>query len=200
MRKLSIVFSIVLLSVVFTALSAESNGQREPDLSGRIDNLPDPLTNKLLELREQALQAKLNGKAYGKVHEVARGQFVELEREGEGAVWTVLGEFADVKHNSIPQPDRTLNNTTIWRPDFSPAYYMDMLFDESPLGNSMRKFYIEQSSGRYAVHGDVTDWVTVPGVAADYDYPQKGRAVWNFIKDSVKAWYTAQIAAGKTRC
>ena len=29
----------------------------------------------------------------------------------------------------------------------------------------MRNFYIEQSSGRYTVHGDVTDWVPVPGNA-----------------------------------
>jgi immune inhibitor A len=160
--------------------------------------VPDPLTDKKLELREQALEAKLHGKAYGRVHEVARGQFVELVREGEGAVWTVMGDFADLTHNHIAQPDRSVNNTTLWVPDFSRDHMMGLLFDENLGANSMRNFYIEQSSGRYAVHGDVTDWVLVPGNAADYDYPQKGRAVWNFIKDSVNAWYAGQIAAGKT--
>ena len=45
----------------------------------------------------------------------------ELEREGEGALWTVLGEFADLKHNAIPQPDRAVDNSTIWAPDFNQA-------------------------------------------------------------------------------
>ena len=53
------------------------------------------------------------------IHEVARGQYVEFAREGEGAIWTVLGEFADLLHNNIPEPNRAVNNTTIWVPDFS---------------------------------------------------------------------------------
>ena len=83
----------------------------------REDNRPDPLTSEQLALKEQAMEAKLNGKAWGKTHEVARGQFVELEREGEGALWTVIGEFADMSHNGIPEPDRTVDNTTLWVPD-----------------------------------------------------------------------------------
>ena len=39
------------------------------------------------------MQAMLHGKAFGKTHEVARGQYVELAREGEDPVWTVFGEF-----------------------------------------------------------------------------------------------------------
>jgi immune inhibitor A len=166
------------------------------------DNRPDPLTTKQAELKEKALEAKLNGKAYGKTHEVARGQFVELAREGEGVIWTVLGEFADFPHNNIAEPDRAYDNTTIWVPDFSRDYFMDLLFAEGPGVNSMRNFYIEQSSNRYTVHGDVTDWAQVPGVACDYDDgdPGPGDAyhVWQFLIDSVNGWYDAQIAAGKT--
>ena len=40
---------------------------------------------------------------------------------------------------------------------------LDLLFDERPGEISMRNFYIEQSQNRYAVNGDVTDWVQVPG-------------------------------------
>ena len=69
----------------------------------------------------------------------------------------------------MPEPDRTVDNTTIWVPDFSRDYYMDMLFAEGPGVNSMRNYYIEQSSNRYTVHGDVTDWIPVPGAAATYD-------------------------------
>ena len=42
----------------------------------------------------------------------------------------------------------------------------------------------------------------VPGDAWTYDddleSPEGGNAVWYFLKDSVNAWYDAQIAAGKT--
>jgi immune inhibitor A len=168
----------------------------------RIDNRMDPLTAKQLELRQQGLQAKLAGKAKGKSYEAAKGQYVQLEREGEGALWTVLGEFADLKHNEIPEPDRIVDNTTLWKTDFNRESYLSMLFDESPGANSMRNFYIEQSSNRYTVHGDVTDWISVPGEAATYDddleSPLGGNAVWYFLKDSVNGWYASQIADGKT--
>ncbi len=166
------------------------------------DNRPDPLTTKQAKLKEKALEAKLNGKAYGRTHEVARGQFVELEREGEDPVWTVLGEFSDFSHNSIAQPDRDFDNSTIWTADFNRDYYMDMLFAEGEGANSMRNFYIEQSSNRYTVYGDVTDWVSLPGVACDYDDGDPGPgdafSVWQFLIDSLAGWYDMQIAAGMT--
>ncbi len=196
-----VILALLVIAIVPIASAAPNLSigvNEDPTDVQKEDNLPDPLTTKQLELKQQALDAKLNGKAYGKTHEVARGQYVELAREGEGAIWTVMGDFADLSHNNIPQPNRTVDNTTLWVPDFSRDHMMDLLFNDTPGANSMRNFYIEQSSGRYAVHGDVTDWATVPGVAADYDYPQKGTAVWNFIGDSVDAWYNDQIAAGMT--
>ncbi len=196
-RKVWIILTVALLSAVFTALYANDPGQGEPAQAGRTDNLPDPLTDRQLELRGQALDAKLNGKAYGKIQQVARGQYVELAREGEGSIWTVLGEFADFQHNHIVQPDRAVNNTTIWVPDFSRDYFMKLLFEESPGANSMRNFYIEQSSNRYTVHGDVTDWIPVPKNAAYYD-DNPDQNVWFFLQDTVNGWYNAQKAAGKT--
>ncbi len=177
--------------------SGGKDGQPEKE-----DNRPDPLTTRQAELKEKALEAKLNGKAYGKTHEVARGQYVELERQGEDAIWTVLGEFSDFPHNRIAEPDRSYDNTTIWTSDFNRDYFMNMLFADSPGANSMRNFYIEQSSNRYTVNGDVTDWVALPGLACDYDDgdPGPGDAtdVWQFLIDSINGWHDAQIAAGKT--
>ncbi len=210
-RCLRITFSVLLILAMLVIAFAPAAGAA-PNLSGganddpnfvqREDNLPDPLTTRQLGLKQQALEAKLNGKAYGKTQEVARGQYVELAREGEGALWTVLGEFADFHHNNIAQPDRAVNNTTIWVPDFSRNYFMDLLFNAAPGANSMRNFYIEQSSNRYTVHGDVTDWVTAPGLACDYDDgdpgPGDAQHIWQFLIDTVNAWYDAQIAAGKT--
>src|SRR5512136_1247374 len=105
-RKLWILLTIVLLFAISAApIQASGRGGRDqPDPAGRNDNKPDPLTTKQLELKEKAIEAKLNGKAYGKTHQVARGQYVELVREGEGALWTLLGEFADLSHNTLPEP------------------------------------------------------------------------------------------------
>ena len=188
----------VLPGAALAAPMASSGVGDDPTFVQKEDNRPDPLTTQQLELKKRALDAKINGKAKGKVHEVARGQYVELAREGEGALWTVLGEFADLSHNTMPQPDRAVNNTDIWVPDFSRDYYMDLLFNDAPGANSMRNFYIEQSSNRYTVHGDVTDWVGVPGDAWTYDDDISGPAVWQFLIDSVNGWYAAQIAVDKT--
>ncbi len=198
MKKLVTILSsmALLLSLAGTALAvpAENGGRGNGQ---KLDNRPDPLTTKQLDLRKTGLDAKLNGKAKGKTYEVAPGQFVQLAREGEGALWTVLGEFSDFSHNSMPAPDRTVDNTTIWVGDFNRDYYMDMLFNDAPGANSMRNFYIEQSSGRYTVHGDVTDWVEVPGDHTVYD-DNPDSNVWAFLQDSIDGWYNNMIADGKT--
>jgi immune inhibitor A len=192
---LAAVLALAVAGVALAMPNADGDGGMAP--APKIDNKSDPLTAQQQALKQKALEAKLNGKAYGKVAEVARGQYVELAREGEGVLWTVLGEFADLAHNTIPEPDRAYDNTSIWVPEFSRDYYMDLLFNGTKGANSMRNYYIEQSSNRYTVHGDVTDWVTVPGNAADYD-DNPDSNVWYFLEDSLNGWYAAQIAAGKT--
>jgi immune inhibitor A len=200
---------VVALLVCLAPSAAFAAGpivESEPQPVLKIDDRLDPLTAQQRALRQQALQAILKGearaKANGNAHQVANGQYVELERLGEDPVWTVLGEFADFPHNSIAEPDRSVDNSTIWAPDFSRDYFMDMLFAEGEGDNSMRQYYIEQSSNRYTVHGDVTDWIPLPGDACDYDDgdPGPGNAywVWQFLQDSIDGWYDAQIAAGKT--
>lgn len=192
-----IVFSVLVAVGLAGRLEAASSPVMKdaPNVRVQEDNRPDPLTTHQLQLREQALPAKLQGKAPGRVKEVARGQYVELQREGERAVWTVLGEFADLSHNAIPAPDRSVDNSTLWASDFNRDYYLDLLFGEAPGANSMRAYYIEQSSGRFAFHGDVTDWVPVPGGAKTYD---DDLGTWQFLEDCVNGWYATQIAAGKT--
>lgn len=178
----------------YAVTDRDGNVEEGVEEAPKMDNKPDPLTTAQLELKGKALESKLSGKDAGNTVEVAKGQFVELAREGEGAIWTVLGEFADLAHNTLPAPDRAVNNTTIWVPDFSSEYYMDILFNDA---NSMRNYYIEQSSNRYTVHGDVTDWVLVPQNHIYYnDDPDSN--VWYFLEDSVNGWYDSQIAAGKT--
>jgi len=63
----------------------------------------------------------------------------------------------------------------------------------------MRNYYLEQSSNRYTVNGDVTDWVKVPGNGVDYGCNCRSDAyAWLFIRDSLNAWYAGEKAAGKT--
>ncbi|HEX7974686.1 MAG TPA: immune inhibitor A domain-containing protein [Anaerolineales bacterium] len=190
--------ALLLTSLVPAFASAPKDGVPTADNPDMVksDDRPDPLTDHQKELKEQALEAKLNGKAFGKTKEVARGQYVPLELEGAGMVWTVMGEFSDFPHNNITPPDRAVNNTTLWVPDFSKAHMDQLLYDTTPGANSMANFYLEQSSGRYTVRGEATDWIPVGNHLTYDDNPDQN--VWLFLRDTVNGWYTAQIAAGKT--
>ncbi|MEJ2488104.1 MAG: immune inhibitor A, partial [Anaerolineales bacterium] len=203
-RKYIILIAVLVLLIVAipatvgAARPASTGYYDDPSFGPKEDNLPHPLGLQQAELKQQALDAVLNGKAYGRTHEVARGQFVELERTGEDLIFTVLGEFSDFPHNNIAEPDRAVDNTTHWVADFNRDHYMDMLFSEAPGEVSMRNFYIEQSSNRYTVNGDVTEWIPVPGTAASYDDDLGALALWSFLQDSVDGWYDSQIADGMT--
>src|SRR5262245_7999112 len=163
---------IVMMLAVAMVPTASAAASLPPDESVGTngDNGHSTLGDKHANLMAKALDAKLHGKATGKVHQVAKGQYVELTRQGEDKIWSVLGEFGNAivqaqggtpgpLRNQIPQPDRSVDNTTIWSPDFSRAYYENLLFSGAAGAVSMRNFYIEQSSNRYTVNGQVTDWV-----------------------------------------
>ena len=208
-----LVFMMLVVAIVPTAGAAPEAQDNLPGIAAHNDNPSHPLGDKQIELRAKGFEAKVNGKVDGPVAEVAHGQFVELAREGEDSIWTVLGEFGTQihpvtggtpgpLHNQIPQPNRSVDNTTIWAPDFTEAYYENLLFSEASGAVSMRNFYIEQSSNRYTVNGDVTDWAQVPYNEARYGTNLCGgivcSTVWDFVNHSVDAWYTAQIANNMT--
>ena len=175
-----------------------------PQLAPKEDNRPDPLTTKQQDLKAQALDAKLNGKANGKTNEVARGQFVELAREGEDSGLDCVGRIQ--RHATITTSSRSRIARWITAPSGSRIsasdYFNNMLYSAGPGANSMASFYIEQSSNRYTVNGDATEWVTVPGEAWSYDddleSPLGGNAVWYFLDDFIDGWYQMQLAAGQT--
>ena len=67
----------------------------------------------------------------------------------------------------------------------------------------MREFYVENSSGQYAVNGDVTDWTNVPFNEAAYGSNYCGsivcvRDIQRLLEDGLNQWYADQLAAGKT--
>lgn len=212
-KLLALIAIMALLAAALPggAAAAPVFQEGEPQFGANTDNPSHPLGDAQAVLKQKGIEAKINGKATGKVHEVARGQYVELAREGEDSIWTVLGEFGNLVHpsyggspgplhNQIPEPDRTVDNSTIWAPDFNRAHYEELLFSEAPGVSSMRSYYIEQSSNRYAVNGEVTDWVLVPYNEARYGSNYCGSIVcattWFFVRDSLNAWYDSQIAAG----
>nr|WP_083842040.1 immune inhibitor A domain-containing protein [Fictibacillus macauensis] len=111
-------------------------------------------------------------------------------------VLVLLAEFSDFKHNNIVQQPGYM-----FSKDFNRAHYEKMLFGNQQFElfdgskvDTFKQFYEEQSGGSYTVDGTVTDWVTVPGKAADYgDDAASGHdnkaplGPRDFIKDALNA-------------
>ena len=213
MRRLLVVISAMTLvmSLVGTATAAKPKSET-PDVKS--DYMSSPQADKQTALRQKGLEKLLDGKVTpkgdNKVVRVAKGQYVELARTGEDSILTVLGEFGTAPatnhpashgnhgggpgplHNTIPEPDREVDNSSIWVDDFSEAYYEDLLFSEAAGDTSMRNMYIEMSSGRYTVNGDVSDWVQVPYNGPSYGSNYCGDIVcqdtWRFVNDAADAF------------
>jgi len=65
--------------------------------------------------------------------------------------------------------------------------------------NRMVNYYQTQSSGRYTINGDVTEWVKVPFNGPRYGANTLGdAAAWTLIADAVNVWTNQQLASGKT--
>jgi immune inhibitor A len=206
-----LIVTMLVMAIVPAAGAAPASAASGPDLPNRPDDLPHPLGRLQRENRMKAFQAQMLGKASGATYKVGHGRYVELERLGEDSIWTILAEFGDMTHpelggdpgpihNQIPRPDRRVDNTTIWAPDFNQAYYEELLFSEAPGANSMRNYYIEQSSNRYTVNGIIEDWVQVPSNEARYGSNICGDVcTWNFVDDAADSWFADQRASGMTR-
>jgi immune inhibitor A len=153
---------------------------------------------------------------------------VELAREKTDKIFVILAEFGNQRdpkypdqdtapkipgpavfdgpvHNAIPQPDRAVDNTTVWQPDFTPDHYRQLYFGTGAGVESLKTYYETQSSGRYSVNGQVSDWVKVP-----YNEARYGRSngfpcgsivcsnTWDLIRDALVQWVADQKAAGQT--
>lgn len=224
MRKLFTIASgvVLLVSIAGPALAAPGNPNGLAKGLNKSDNLPGVLAQKQAGLKAAAQEAVLKGKAKAKganqVVKVANGQYVELAFEGEDPILTLLGEFgedpathnhgtfgvidhggaAGPEHNQIPEPDRSVDNTTIWTGDFSQAYYDALLYDKGQRP-SMANWYLQQSSGRYSVDGYVGDWTLLPFNEAAYGSNYCGgivctRDIGRFVEDLADNWWTDLVA------
>jgi len=221
----ALVLALSVGASVSGAAAEQSGGKGKADERGnREHNLKGPFSEKQDKLREKALAKVVKGKAgkKDKVIKIAPGQFVQYAREGEDKIFVVLAEFGNTRHsaycdpgqsclfppdgsaqrydgplhNQIPQPDRSVDNTTLWQADYNRAHYEDMYF------NRMAKYYETQSSGRYSVNGDVTEWVRVPFNEARYGRDFCGGIVcnntWFLIRDALAFYVQNRLAAGDT--
>ncbi|MBW5485002.1 M6 family metalloprotease domain-containing protein [Streptomyces bambusae] len=194
---------------------------------------PAPLELQRQALRRQALEgvaaggsggvAGLRAEPDGTLPRRAKvgKRYVELAQERKDKIFVILAEFGDQvdnttefegkprfggtpgpRHNTIPRPPQT-DNHTVWRKDFDQAYYQKQFFGTDPGASTLRNYYRLQSSGRYDMDGQVSDWVRLPWNEARYgtdNCSESGqcRTNWDMVKDATNAWYFTERAKGRT--
>ncbi|WP_327403682.1 immune inhibitor A [Streptomyces sp. NBC_01288] len=186
--------------------------QKEHDLDGPLSKTQDAQ-------RQEALNEVIAGKASvkdrngSKVVQLkskgGKSKYVELSREKTDKIFTILVEFGDQVdsryggtvgplHNQIAAPDRAKDNSTAWQADYNQAHFQDLYFGTGKKTESLKKYYEKQSSGRYSVDGEVTDWVKVPYNEARYGSNKASTGAWYAVQDGVNAWVAQREAAGDT--
>lgn len=175
-------------------------------------------------------EAKAERRGGSQVVKLGRGKYVELGREKTDKIFTILVEFGTkvdnestydpdgpdgpkppVKkyggdpgpaHNEIAKPDRKDDNSTAWQADYNRKHFEDLYFSTAKNKESLKKYYEKQSSGRYSVEGEVSDWVKVDYNEARYGSNFCGSSncsnAWDLIRDGVTRWAEDQKAAGRT--
>ncbi|MFE6195674.1 immune inhibitor A domain-containing protein [Streptomyces sp. NPDC057838] len=186
-------------------------------------DLAGPLSKTQEAQRQEALEQVISGETKVKDREGSKvvqlkskkgdSKYVELGREKTDKIFTILVEFGDKTdpryggtagplHNQIPKPDRKKDNSTAWRADYDRDYFQDLYFGSGEGVDSVKTYYEKQSSGRYSVEGEVSDWVKVPYNEARYGNNACGQtncsSVWNVVSDGLDAWVSQQKAAGRT--
>ncbi len=155
-------------------------------------------------------------------------QYVELGRERTDKIFVILAEFGNERHpsypdqdtapavpgptrfdgplhNEIPEPNRAVDNSTVWQADYNADHFRKLYFGTGQGDESLKQYYEAQSSGRYSVDGEVTDWVKVKYNEARYGrsngYPCASNVcnnTWALVRDAANQWVADQKAAGRT--
>ncbi|MEV0206238.1 immune inhibitor A domain-containing protein [Streptomyces sp. NPDC050788] len=186
-------------------------------------DLDGPLSKTQEAQRQEALNEVISGRAQAKDRHGSQvvqlksrkgdSKYVELSREKTDKIFTILAEFGDQTdpkyggtpgplHNQIAAPDRSKDNSTDWKADYNQQHFEEMYFGTGKNTESLKKYYEKQSSGRYSVDGEVSDWVKVPYNEARYGNNACGSTTcstaWNLVRDGLNAWVADQKAAGKS--
>ncbi|CAL9469175.1 immune inhibitor A domain-containing protein [Streptomyces sp. enrichment culture] len=192
-----------------------------PDKTSRSHDLKGPLSDTQAAQREEALKQVISGNASVKKKDGSNvvqlkskkgdAKYVELGREKTDKIFTILVEFGDKVdsryggtpgplHNQIAKPNRKTDNSTAWQEDYNQEHFQDLYFGSGKGVNSVKTYYEKQSSGRYSVDGEVSDWVKVPYNEARYGSNKcdPDNCAWFAVQDGVTAWVADQKAAGRT--
>ncbi|WP_405908345.1 MULTISPECIES: immune inhibitor A domain-containing protein [unclassified Streptomyces] len=211
-------FSTFAVAQADAGASAPTVDRRDPAAPAASDtehDLKGPFTDSEAAQREEALQQVISGEATAQerngsqVVQLSKGKYVELAREKTDKIFTILVEFGDQidsryggtvgpLHNAIAEPDRTKDNSTAWQADYNQEHFNELYFGTGKGVDSMKTYYEKQSSGRYSVDGEVSDWVKVPYNEARYGSNDASTGAWYAVQDGVTAWVAAQEAAGAT--
>ncbi|WP_329533946.1 immune inhibitor A [Streptomyces sp. NBC_01450] len=211
-------FAVAQADDAASAAASASANRHEPQPAGKEaeHDLDGPLSKTQEAQREEALNQVISGDA--KVQDrngsqvvklKGKNKYVELGREKTDKIFTILVEFGDQVdsryggtvgplHNQIAAPDRAQDNSTAWQADYNQAHFQDLYFGTGKNTESLKKYYEKQSSGRYSVDGEVSDWVKVPYNEARYGSNKASTGAWYAVQDGVTAWVGDQKAAGKS--
>jgi immune inhibitor A len=211
-------FAVAQADDAASAAASASANRHEPQPAGKEaeHDLDGPLSKTQEAQREEALNQVISGDA--KVQDrngsqvvklKGKNKYVELGREKTDKIFTILVEFGDQVdsryggtvgplHNQIAAPDRAQDNSTAWQADYNQAHFQDLYFGTGKNTESLKKYYEKQSSGRYSVDGEVSDWVKVPYNEARYGSNKASTGAWYAVQDGVTAWVADQKAAGKS--
>ncbi|MFJ1606535.1 immune inhibitor A domain-containing protein [Streptomyces sp. NPDC088253] len=211
-------FAVAQADDAASAAASASANRHEPQPAGNEaeHDLDGPLSKTQDAQREEALNQVISGDA--KVQDrngsqvvklKGKNKYVELGREKTDKIFTILVEFGDQVdsryggtvgplHNQIAAPDRAQDNSTAWQADYNQAHFQDLYFGTGKKTESLKKYYEKQSSGRYSVDGEVTDWVKVPYNEARYGSNKASTGAWYAVQDGVTAWVADQKAAGRS--
>lgn len=208
-------FAVAQADAGASAPTVERRDPAAPAASDTEHDLKGPFTDSEAAQREEALQQVISGEATAQerngsqVVQLSKGKYVELAREKTDKIFTILVEFGEQVdpryggtvgplHNEIAEPDRTKDNSTAWQADYNQEHFNELYFGTGAGVDSMKTYYEKQSSGRYSVDGEVSDWVKVPYNEARYGSNDANTGAWYAVQDGVTAWVAAQEAAGAT--
>ncbi|MGW7424829.1 immune inhibitor A domain-containing protein [Streptomyces sp. NPDC054813] len=216
-------FTTFAVAQAATKPASSTVDRKDPSTKQDEHNLDGPLSKTQEAQRQEALDQVIAGRAQVKDRDGSKvvqlkgkkgdSKYVELGREKTDKIFTILVEFGDQSdpryggtvgplHNQIAAPDRTKDNSTAWQADYNQAHFQDLYFGTGKKTESLKKYYEKQSSGRYSVDGEVTDWVKVPYNEARYGNNACGSTtcstVWNLVRDGLTSWVAGQKAAGES--
>jgi immune inhibitor A len=220
-KKVATATAFLLTTATALALSSPQAGaepassapQSAKDRGSTSDVITPGWKKRYDERVQSALKKKLKAGGQGSTVKLAKGQFADVAQTGKDRIFVVLAEFGDRQHaavpsdpsaqrdegplhNEIPQPDRSQDNSTLWRSNYNTSYYENLYF------NRMRDFYEDQSSGQYTFDGEITDWVKVPFNQARYGTNACGSIVCGnvdfLIRDAMSIWVDDRLSDGMT--